>query len=114
MVVAMAEPLAAEQRAHPRVSVALDVHLGRRRGNEVVARTCDLCEAGAMVVSDRPLRIDEELAFDLQLGAGGRHLTGTARVLRQHSTDMYALRFEQVAEAGRGELGAFVRESLHI
>jgi hypothetical protein len=62
-----------------------------------------------MVVSDRPLRIDEELAFDLELGAGGRHLTGTARVLRQHSTDMYALRFEHVAEAARGELGAFVR-----
>jgi hypothetical protein len=93
------------------VAVALDVHLGRKVGNDVVARTHDLSISGARVVSARPLRVDEELRFDLELPPGGRHLSGTARVLRQHRPDMYALRFENVAPAGRDVLGEFVDAS---
>jgi hypothetical protein len=88
--------------------VALDVQLGRKIGNDVIARTHDLGIGGARVISGRPLGIDEELRFDLELPAGGPHLRGTARVLRQHRHDMYALRFENVAPAVIGVLGAFV------
>jgi hypothetical protein len=97
-----------EQRRCARVPVVLDVHLGRKIGNDVVARTSDLSVEGARVFSSRPLRVDEELQFDLELPAGGEHLTGTARVLRQHRHDLYALRFEKVGPAVRGVLDAFV------
>ena len=63
----MADPLAVEQRADPRVEVALEVHLSRKVGKEVVAHTCDLSVSGARITSDRPLRVDEELRFDLEL-----------------------------------------------
>jgi hypothetical protein len=105
----MAEPVAAEQRAHPRVPVALDVALGRKVGNEVHARTCDLSVTGACITCDRPLRVDEELRFDLALPIGA-HLGGKARVLRQERHDTYALRFEHIAPATRGALDAFVAE----
>jgi hypothetical protein len=103
----MATTAAREQRACPRVGVALEVRLERKVGNELIARSHDLSASGARVITDRPLRIDEELtfAFDLPHGA---HLTGTARVLRQHRSDMYALRFEQVGPEGRLQLGDFV------
>jgi hypothetical protein len=103
----MADPLAVEQRANPRVEVALEVHLSRKVGKEVVAQTCDLSVSGARITSDRPLRVDEELRFDLELPFGA-HLGGKARVLRQHRHDTYALRFEHVAPATRGDLDAFV------
>jgi hypothetical protein len=90
------------------VSVALDVHLGRKVGNDVVARTSDISVSGARVVSGRPLRVDEELQFDFELPSGGQRMRGTARVLRQHRHDMYALRFENVAPAVVGVLDAFV------
>jgi PilZ domain len=103
----MAEPLAVEQRAHPRVVVDLEVHLSRKVGKEVVAHTCDLSVSGARVTSDRPLRVDEELRFELALPRGA-HLGGKARVLRQHRHDTYALRFEHIAASTRGDLDAFV------
>ena len=104
----MTQPAAKEQRACPRVALELEVHLGRNVGNDVVARTRDLSVGGARVVCGRPLRIDEELRFELELPAGGQQLSGTARVLRQHRSDMYALRFENVAPAVAGILDAFV------
>ena len=107
----MAEPLAAEQRANPRVPVALDVHLGRKVGNEVHARTCDLSITGACITCRRPLRVDEEVRFDLALPRGG-HLGGKARVLRQERHDTYALRFEHITATSRGTLDAFVSERL--
>jgi hypothetical protein len=84
-----------ERRGARRAALALDVQLARTVGNDVVARTRDVGPTGASVVSRRPLRIDEELRFDLALGPGGEHLRGVARVLRQHHHDVYALRFEQ-------------------
>jgi len=97
-----------EQRASPRVAVAVDVHLGRRVGNDVIVRTDELSEDGARVVSRRPLRIDEKLNFDLDLPGGGEHLSGVARVVRQHRRDVYALRFEQVSPASQRLLHAFM------
>jgi hypothetical protein len=59
------------------------------------------------VVSPRPLQIYEALQFDLELGDGS-HVTGMARVLRQHQHDAYALRFEGVAPDALQTLAAFV------
>jgi hypothetical protein len=96
-----------ELRASPRVAVALEVHLGRKVGNDVHAATCDLSATGACVTCGRPLRVDEEVRFDLCLPSGD-HAVGTARVLRQQRHDTYALRFEQMPPAAHAALGAFV------
>jgi c-di-GMP-binding flagellar brake protein YcgR len=88
-----------QRRASRRVPVALDVSLERRVGNDVHAQTRDLCAHGAQVVSERPLRIDEQLLFDVEVPATHRHLRLTARVLRQSQTKLYALRFEQLDAA---------------
>lgn len=97
-----------ERRVSPRVAVALDLHLARKVGKAVTVRTSDLSVGGARVVSKRPLRIYEELQFELDLPVGGQHLNGTARVLRQHRPDMYALRFEHITPAALRDLGVFV------
>jgi c-di-GMP-binding flagellar brake protein YcgR len=104
----MAQPIPSDRRVSPRVAVALDLHLARTKGNAVTARTLDLSVGGARVLSDRPLRVDEELRFDLDLHAGDRHLDGTARVLRQHRHDTYALRFEHLDPAVLRDLRTFV------
>jgi hypothetical protein len=108
MVGRMAQRVVTEHRTCPRVAAALVLHLGRSVGSDVSARTADVGLGGARVVSDRPLRVDEELRFDLELDDGGAHLIGVARVLRQHRHDQYALRFEQLDPDGLSALGAFV------
>jgi PilZ domain len=85
-----------DRRASRRVPVSLEVHLSRRVGNDVLAQTRDLCAHGAQVVSERPLRVDEELLFDVELPTTHEHLRLTARVLRQHRVTLYALRFEHL------------------
>ncbi|MCW2993722.1 MAG: PilZ protein [Conexibacter sp.] len=104
----MAQREVPEQRTCPRIAVALDLQLGRKVGTDVAAHTADLSVGGARIVSDRPLRVDEELRFDLALPARAEHLTGVARVLRQHRHDEYALRFESVDPDGVTVLGTFV------
>jgi hypothetical protein len=98
----------AEQRASVRASVELEVHLARKVGRPVTVRTIDLGTGGARVTSVRPLRIDEQLHFDVDLPQGRPHLDGVARVLRQDRHDVYALRFEDVAPGTLAELRAFV------
>lgn len=92
------------------MAVALDLSLARKVGNPVTVRTRDLSTGGAYVVSTRPLQIYEEMRFDLELTTG-EHVDGTARVLRQHEHDAYALRFERVAPAGLDLLTAFVESN---
>ena len=104
---------ASDQRCSPRIAVALDVSLGRKVGNDVHAATCDLSATGACITCRRPLRVDEEVRFDLALPSGD-HLGGKARVLRQQRHDTYALRFEDMSPAARGALGAFVEASTPI
>jgi c-di-GMP-binding flagellar brake protein YcgR len=99
-----------EQRTGPRASVVLDVMLARKAGRPLTARTVDLSAGGARVRSDRPLRIDERLHFNVDLPTQ-RHLDGTARVLRQDGHDVYALRFEDCAPAILAELRSFVETS---
>jgi hypothetical protein len=93
------------------VAVACPLRLARQVGNDVNARTRDLSVSGARIVSDRPLRVDEELRFDLELTAGDqRHLTGRARVLRELPSNTYALRFEQVPAEQRASLDRFLEQ----
>lgn len=89
-------PGTAERRATPRAAVACDLHLHRHSGSPVDVRTVDVGPGGARVASHRPLRIDEELRFDLEIPGEPRHVTGWAHVLRQAGHELYALRFTKV------------------
>jgi c-di-GMP-binding flagellar brake protein YcgR len=97
-----------ERRTGARATVALDLRLSHKAGRPLTARTIDLSAGGAHVLTDRPLRIDEEMRFDVDLPAGGRRVDGIARVLRQDRHNAYALRFERVAGDQLAELQAFV------
>ena len=96
------------QRASPRAPIAIELSLARKAGRPVTAHTIDLSAHGARVRCDRPLRVDEELHFDADLPAGGRHCDGVARVLRQDRHDTYALRFEDLSDGTAAELRALV------
>jgi len=100
----MASAVHPTRRAAPRAQVELPIVLERpkRHGRPVSARTLDLCAAGARVVADRPLRVDEVLRFEL-VCADGAPVAGEARVLREHAGCTYALRFERV-ERGTADL----------
>jgi hypothetical protein len=91
-----------EQRRSPRTQLALALLLKRHKGGPVSATTLDLGTGGACVATDRPLRVDELLAFDLALD-GDAHVDGHCRVLRQQGLNEYALRFEDV-DAAAAEL----------
>jgi hypothetical protein len=86
--------MSTEQRHAPRLRIDCPVTLLRRRGGPVDGHTEDVGPGGASIVVDRPLSIDEELTFDLVLG--DVHLDGRARVLRQETSNRYALRFESL------------------
>jgi hypothetical protein len=108
---AVPRPSGSEQRTAPRATVTLDVRLARSAGRAVEARTLDLGVGGARVRSTRPLRVDEELRFDVDLPEGNGHVDGTARVLRQDRHDVYALRFEGLPHASLAGLRQFVEAS---
>ena len=72
--------------------------LHRRSGTPIEGRTIDVGPGGMRICTKRPLAADETLRFELQ-GIDGR-----ARVLRQHSRDIYAVRFEMLAEPALAEL----------
>jgi hypothetical protein len=86
-----------DQRHSPRITADCPVTLRRGRGGPVGGHTEDVGPGGARIVVDRPLGIDEELAFDITLG--DVHVDGRARVLRQHGLNCYALRFENLDAA---------------
>jgi PilZ domain len=92
-----------ERRRAPRVRVAVQCTLRRRRGSPITGRTLDLGPGGMSVTTTRPLAEDEFLSFDLDL-EGEPHLDGRARVLRQHDYGYYALRFEALSESQRHRL----------
>ena len=97
-----------DRRSFARAPVSIDVRLARRNGPPLTARTLDLCPGGARITCDRPLRVDEELHFDIDLPVPGRHVDGTARVLRHAQHNVYALRFEDLPSTQLSELRAFV------
>jgi hypothetical protein len=71
--------------------MAMGCRLSRDTGTPVTARTIDVGPGGMRVHSDRPLRIDEVLDFDLD---GEIHVSGRARVMREQTYRVYAIRFE--------------------
>lgn len=87
-----------EQRRSPRVRVEMPCVLHRRSGSPIAGRTVDVGPGGMCVCTSRPLAPDEVLRFELE-GIDGR-----ARVLRQQSHDMYAVRFETLGEPARAQL----------
>ena len=101
--------MATGNRRTPRAQLALALILTRHKGGAVSCRTIDVGTGGACVSSDRPLRVDELLAFDLELDDHA-HVDGHCRVLRQQGLNEYALRFEDV-DAATAELlsGAIAR-----
>lgn len=90
------------RRAAPRAEVSLGVMLSRAgTGADVEGRTYDLGPGGMRVSTRRPLRVDEQLAFAVDLDDGTR-VTGRAHVVREHACEVYGLRFDRVAP-GDGE-----------
>ena len=100
------ETLTPRRRASPRVQMTLDVVLARgRAGADVAGRTQDVGPGGMCVATRRPLRIDEQLTFELVLDDGTR-VTGRAHVIREHACDVYGLRFDRVVADGLERLAA--------
>ena len=95
-----------ERRRAPRTGLDLTCTLRRRTGSPIACRTVELGPGGMSVCSGRPLAPDEVLAFELPVGEAP--LTGRARVLRQQTHEVYALRFEQLAAPVRAELEQIV------
>lgn len=87
-----------EQRRSPRVRIAMACTLHRRTGSPIEGRTVDLGPGGMCVCTSRPLAPDEVVRFELE------GIDGSARVLRQQSRDMYAVRFERLDEPALAEL----------
>ncbi|MGH2918948.1 MAG: PilZ domain-containing protein [Solirubrobacteraceae bacterium] len=95
-----------ELRRSPRVEIALACTLRRTKGSPIAAQTVNLGSGGMLVSSVRPLAIDEQIDFDIADPASP--LAGHARVLRQQRHDVYALRFERLAEEVADRLRALM------
>jgi hypothetical protein len=81
----------------------MECTLHRRSGSPIPGHTVDIGPGGMCVCTRRPLAADEVLRFELPLGIDGR-----GRVLRQQTHDIYAVRFELLADAARAELQRLV------
>jgi hypothetical protein len=92
-----------ERRGSPRVELDCGCTLSRRFGSPVEGRTVDVGPGGMRVATQRPLTTDEVLEFELPPPAGPG-VRGRARVLRQQSYGVYALRFERLSEEARAAL----------
>ncbi len=90
-----------ERRGSPRVELDCGCTLSRRFGSPVEGRTVDVGVGGMRVATQRPLTTDEVHEFELPAGPGVR---GRARVLRQQSYGVYALRFERLSDEARAAL----------
>ena len=93
----------AERRGSPRVQLDCGCTLSRRFGSPVEGRTVDVGVGGMRVATQRPLTTDEVLEFELP-PPSGPGVRGRARVLRQQSYGVYALRFERLSDADREAL----------
>jgi len=85
-----------ERRGAPRVELECGCTLSRRLGSPIEARTLDVGPGGMRVATKRPLAADEVLEFELP-PPDGPGLRGRARVLRQQTYGVYALRFERLS-----------------
>jgi PilZ domain len=85
-----------ERRRAPRAQIALECTLRREHGSAITGRTLDVGTGGMSVATSRPLAEDELVRFDLAL-RDETHVDGRARVLRQQTYGVYALRFERLS-----------------
>jgi hypothetical protein len=92
----------ADRRRSPRTPMAMTCTLARRTGSAIMCETVDVGPGGMCVSSSRPLAPDEVLSFELP--APGAPVSGQARVLRQQSARVYAMRFERLPAEARDEL----------
>ena len=80
------------------IVMALTCVLSRRTGKVIEARTLDLGPGGMRITANRPLAPDELLEFELPERA---RIRGRARVLREQTYRVYALRFERLDDDAR-------------
>lgn len=99
---------AAVMSRHP---VSLVCLLARAAGSPIAARTSELGMTGMRVVVERPLALDETLS--VQLGDDEAPITGRARVVCQHRSDAYTLRFEPLSEPIARRLQEVVEQAGH-
>ena len=89
-----------ERRDRLRVEVALGCRLSRAGGSAIRARTLDVGPGGMCISTDRPLRIDEVLDFllspDTPSPVATSPVVGQARVMREQTYQVYAMRFERL------------------
>jgi hypothetical protein len=88
------------------MSIELECTLTRGKGSPITATTVDLGPGGMCVRCERPLAEDELIEFAIP----GRRFDGRARVLREQRYHVYALLFEEIAEAARAELLALASD----
>ncbi len=79
-----------------RREMSLSCILRRSAGTPIAARTLDVGPTGMRVVTERPLAVDETVAFELP--CGDVSIRGESRVVCQERPDVYALRFARLAQ----------------
>lgn len=80
----------------PKAQIVVPCELRRRTGSPIPAQTLMLGPRGMRVCSRRPLALDETVGFDLpNLNI---RVNGSARVIGQERSNVYALRFENLPE----------------
>ena len=79
-----------------RRAIALRCTLTRGAGSPISACTIDLGPTGMRVTTERPLAVDETVAFDLP--CGDVRIRGDARVVCQERPDVYAVRFGRLPQ----------------
>ena len=89
------------------MEIELECTLTRSKGAPIEAVTVDLGPGGMCVRCKRPLAEDELIAFAIP----DRRFDGRARVLREQRYHVYALRFEELADAARDELAVLTSDS---
>jgi PilZ domain-containing protein len=80
----------------PKSRVVMPCTLRRTVGSPITAQTLEIGPRGMLVRSQRPMSLDETIAFELP--DLGMRVAGRARVLRVERANVYALRFEGLPE----------------
>ena len=87
--------------------MCLPVTLMRKKGSAIPCQSVDVGVGGMCVTAERPLSVDEALTFRLSVD-GADPLTGQARVLREQTHRVYALRFERLPLAAAHAIAQLV------
>jgi hypothetical protein len=91
-----------------RRAISVRCTLTRAAGSPIGARTIDLGTTGMRVATERPLAVDEMVAFELP--CGDVSIRGQARVVCQERPDVYAIRFGPLQQPMARCLRDVVRE----